>query len=76
MSYPNTMAGPALRMPRQSAGVDRQSRGVPGGTGDGGLEPAILPILPLLGSLASLPPVQNALSSVASTVGGWLSDLF
>lgn len=76
--YPTT---PSLRMPRQTAGVNRHGAAT-GAATDGGVDPAILPLLAgaALPWLLAQQPVQDVLGSISSTLGGladsagsWLS---
>jgi hypothetical protein len=73
MSHENISVAPTLRMPRQSAGIDRTAGATAAGT-DGGVEPAI-PLGAVLPLLLSLPPVQDALGGVIDIVGNAVSSV-
>ncbi|WP_410565952.1 hypothetical protein [Amycolatopsis sp. cmx-4-61] len=78
MSHPTLPSTPALRMPRQSAGIDRHGRATAALAGDSGVEPAILPVLlgGLLSSLLTTQPVQDTIGDVVSGIGDFFSGLF
>ena len=71
---PHTPA-PSLRMPRQVAGVNRHGSAT-GATTDGGVDPAILPLLAgaALPWLLAQQPVQDVLGSAWNTVSGGIGD--
>ncbi|MEV7095423.1 hypothetical protein AB0M80_21525 [Amycolatopsis sp. NPDC051045] len=78
MSHTTVPFAPALRMPRQSAGIDRHGSSTAALGGDSGVEPAILPVLlgGLLTSLLTSDPVQNTISDVVDGIGDFFSGLF